>query len=128
MGAATALRGASLDPRIEALVLEALYADLRAAVAAVLRRMRVPGSIAPLILLRARRLAGVALDRPRPIDLAPRVEAAALVVHGSPTRSSPSTAPASWPRRSAATWDEPPGSSRSPGGGHANVFGVGGDA
>jgi alpha-beta hydrolase superfamily lysophospholipase len=87
MGAAVALRAAAEDPRgrIAALVLEAPYCDLEAAIAAILRRFRLPWprGLARLIAHRAERLAGVSLTRPRPIDLAPRVAMPALVVHGS---------------------------------------------
>ena len=46
MGASTALKAAATDPRIAALVLEAPYLDLASAVAAVLRRLRIPGLLA----------------------------------------------------------------------------------
>ena len=127
MGAATALRGAVDDARIQALILEAPYHDLRSTVAAVLRRMRVPGGLAGLILWRARMLAGVSLDRPRPIDLAPRVEAAALVVHGSLDP----IADASQARRLAEAIGRDHGRTAEflevPGASHANVFAIGGD-
>ena len=85
MGASTALKAAATDTRIKALILEAPYRDLKPAVAAVLRRLKIPipGPFARLILLRARSLAGVALDRPRPIELAPNVHARVLILHGS---------------------------------------------
>jgi alpha-beta hydrolase superfamily lysophospholipase len=86
MGASIATRAAVDDPRIAALVLEAPYLDLVATLAVVMRRKRVPFPqlLARLITRRARRLAGgVSLTRPRPIDLAPRISAPVLVVHGS---------------------------------------------
>ncbi len=63
MGAATVLRGASVDDRIRALILEAPFGDLQPTVAAVLRKLRVPVWLAAPILWRAGRLAGVALDQ-----------------------------------------------------------------
>jgi competence protein ComEC len=83
MGAAVALRAASDEPRIAALVLEAPYTDLTLAVAAWLTALRVPRFLARPMLLRAGRLAGVALDRPRPIDLAPKVRVPTLIICGT---------------------------------------------
>ena len=127
MGAATALRAASADPRIEALVLEAPFDDLRPAVAAVLRRLRVPGWVAGLVLWRAGRLAGVSLHRPRPVDLAPGVAAATLVVHGSRD----ALIPPDRARALAAAIGRDHGRAADfvlvPDAGHANVFAVGGD-
>ncbi len=128
MGAATALRAAAADRRIEALILEAPYADLRWTVAAVLRRVRVPGGLAGLVLRRARWLAGVALDRPRPVDLAPGVAAAVLVVHGADDP----IAPPGQVRQLAGLIGRDHGRAAErievPGAAHANVFGVGGEA
>src|SRR5207302_3585174 len=61
MGAAIALRATAADRRVSALVLEAPYLDLEAALGVVLRRKRVPlpAIMARLILRRARALAGV---------------------------------------------------------------------
>jgi len=85
MGAAVAVRAASADPRIAALILEAPYPDLADAVAAVLRRLRVPlaRAWAGPMLRRAGRLAGVSLATPRPIDVAPSVRVPVLILHGS---------------------------------------------
>ena len=85
MGAAVALRAAADDRRIVALVLEAPYIDLRRTAATLIRRYRIPASrpLAALVLIRARRLAGVSLHRPRPIDAAPRVTAPTLILRGT---------------------------------------------
>ena len=85
MGTAIAIRAAAEDPRIAALVLESPYLDLEEAIAAWLRQLRLPLSrpLARLIAGRARTLAGVSLTRPRSIDLAPRIVAPTLIVHGS---------------------------------------------
>ncbi len=124
MGAATALRGATGDPRIQALVLEAPYDDLRSVVAAVLGQMRVPGWLARPILWRARSLAGVSLDRPRPIDLAPRVEVPVLIVHGAldPIAS------VARARELAEAIGRTAGFIEVAGASHANVFAIGGEA
>ncbi len=85
MGAGVALRAAADDPRLRALVLEAPYIDLHRTAATVLRRYWIPGShaLATLVLRRARRLAGVSLHRPRPIDAAPRVTIPVLILRGT---------------------------------------------
>jgi alpha-beta hydrolase superfamily lysophospholipase len=87
MGAAVALRAAAEDEcaTIAALVLEAPYHDLEAAVATLVRRFWFPWpqAVARLIARRAAALAGVSLTRPRPLDLAPRVSVPTLIVHGS---------------------------------------------
>ena len=85
MGAGVALRAAADDPRLRALVLEAPYVDLRRTAATLIRRYRIPaaGPLAALILRRARRLAGVSLHRPRPIDVAPRVAVPVLILRGT---------------------------------------------
>lgn len=85
MGAAVALRSSVDDVRITAIVLEAPYIDLRITAATLLRRYRIPAStlMSPLVLRRAARLAGVRLDRPRPIDLAPRVTVPTLILRGT---------------------------------------------
>ena len=124
MGAATALKAAAVDPRIVALILEAPYRDLKDAVAAVLRRLKIPGAFAPLILIRARFLAGVALDRPRPIDLAPTVRAPVLILHGSEDR----IVPVADARALSGAFPRAAEVVEVPGAGHANVVGIGGDA
>jgi alpha-beta hydrolase superfamily lysophospholipase len=85
MGAQIAMRTAAEDARVAALVLESPLIDLAAATAAALRGRRFPmsGLLARLILGRARKLAGMPLDRPRPIDLAPRLTCPVLILHGS---------------------------------------------
>jgi competence protein ComEC len=83
MGAAIALRAAAEDVRISALVLEAPYPDLAITVAAWLHRVRLPGVFASPILRRAKSLAGVSLEYPRPIDVAPAIQTPTLIVHGA---------------------------------------------
>ena len=126
MGASTALKAAASDPRIAALVLEAPYRDLRSAVAAVLRRLKIPAPrpLARLVLLRARSLAGVSLDRPRPVDLAPLVVAPVLIVHGFEDPIAPVAAA----RDLAAAFPQPAEVVEVAGAGHANVVGIGGGA
>lgn len=88
MGAAVALRAASRDSRIEALVLEAPYADFRRAVVRFFQLSKF-GLLAILVgpILRAAKFrAGVALDRPSPLDLAPGISVPALVIHGTDDR------------------------------------------
>lgn len=82
MGAAIVLRAAVNDDRIQAIVLEAPYADLKRAVRHWLKRWRVPSAMAGPILGRAAALAGVSLSRPRPIDIASRVRIPVMIVHG----------------------------------------------
>ena len=126
MGASTALRAASTDPRLSALILEAPYRALRPAVAAVLRRLRIPLShtFAGLILVRAKALAGVALDAPRPTDLAPSVGVPVLILHGEDDW----LAPLADARILARAFPKPAEILEVAGAGHANVVGVGGDA
>ncbi|MDX2038237.1 MAG: ComEC/Rec2 family competence protein [Isosphaeraceae bacterium] len=123
MGAAIALRASIEDPRIDALVLESPYADLASTLSRVLRRFRVPGSriYAGLVLGRAARLAGVALHRPRPVDLARRSVAPVLMIHGSADR----LVPVREARRLLDAFPERPVMLEIPGAGHADVFDVG---
>ena len=125
MGASTALRAAATDPRITALILEAPYQALHPAVAAVLRRLRIPlaNVFATLILRRARMLAGVPLDQPSPIDLAPRVSVPVLILHGEQD----AIAPVADARALAEAFPNPAEVLEVPGAGHANVVGIGGD-
>jgi competence protein ComEC len=125
MGAAIALRTAAEDRRIAALVLESPMVDLDASVAALLRGRRIPFArhLARLITRRAGRLAGVALNHPRPIDLAPRVACATLIVHGTID----TLVPISEARRLADVLASPPRWFDVPGAGHLNVIAVGGD-
>ncbi len=124
MGAAIAARAAADDPRVAALVLEAPYLDLEETLRGILRRRRVPlpGLLARLILRRAQGLAGVSLDRPRPIDLAPRIEIPVLVIHGA----NDSLIPAADARRLAESFPRPAPLIVVAGAGHNSVVEVGG--
>ncbi|WP_169972752.1 ComEC/Rec2 family competence protein [Tautonia rosea] len=84
MGAAVALRTATEDDRIAAVVMEAPYADLREALAARLRRLRFPGAarLCGFVLWQAARIVGDRLDRPRPIDLVPHFQRPVLILLG----------------------------------------------
>lgn len=125
MGASTAIRAAATDPRLVALILEAPYHDLRAAVARVLRRLRIPfpKTFARLILRRAGRLAGVPLNVARPVDLAPRVDRPVLILHGllDPI------APVADARSLGQAFPRPAEIIEVAGAGHANVVAIGGD-
>ena len=129
MGAATALRAAATDPRIKTLILEAPYDDLRTAVANVLRRLRVPGSLAPLVLARARWLAGVSLDRPRSLDLAPQIHVPTLIIHGTRDTLVPLPLAQNLANRIGRDHPSPPPAEflAVPDAGHANIFATGGD-
>jgi pimeloyl-ACP methyl ester carboxylesterase len=125
MGAQIALRAATEDARVAALVLESPLVDLAAAVAVPLRRRRFPmsGLLARLILRRASKLAGMPLDRPRPIDLAPRVTCPVLILHGSDD----TLVPAAAARRLATAFPDPPVWVDVPGAGHSDVVDTGGE-
>jgi uncharacterized protein len=84
MGASVCVHAAN-DPRIAALVLEAPYDDLKAPLIRVLRRKHVPFGrlFAALLSRRTRRLSGVSLFRPSPIELAPAIHIPVLIVHGT---------------------------------------------
>ncbi len=92
MGAAIALRAAAREPRIAALILESPMVDLDASVARVLAKRRLPlaNLLARLVTRRAGKIAGVAIDRPRPVEAAARVTCPALIVHGTQDRIVPS--------------------------------------
>lgn len=126
MGAAIAARAAADDLRIAALVLEAPYLDLEATLAAVIRRKRVPlpRLAARLVAGRARALAGVSLTSPRPIDLAPRIDAPTLVLHGADD----ALIPLADARRLARAFPRPATLIEVPGAGHNSVVDVGGAA
>ncbi len=126
MGASIALKAAASDPRLAALVLEAPYRDLASAVALVLGRLKIPAPslMARLVLLRARSLAGVALDRPRPVDLAPLVPVPTLILHGLEDPIAPVAAA----RDLANAFHKAAEIVEVPGAGHANVVGIGGDS
>ena len=85
MGAGVAVRAASDDDRVMALVLEAPYIDLHQTAANLIGRYRIPASrtFATLVLRRARRLTGVSLHRPRPIDAAASVTIPTLILRGT---------------------------------------------
>ncbi len=125
MGAQIAMRAAAEDSRVAALVLESPLVDLAAAVAAPLRMRRFPMSrlLARLILRRARKLAGMPLDRPRPIDLAPRLTCPVLILHGTDD----TLVPVSEARRLAAAFPRAPAWRDVPGAGHSGVVDTGGD-
>jgi pimeloyl-ACP methyl ester carboxylesterase len=125
MGTQIALRTAAVDTRVVALVLESPLVDLASAVAVPLRKRRFPmsGLLARLILRRAAKLAGMPLDRPRPIDLAPRVACAVLILHGS----GDTLVPAAEARRLAAAFADPPGWIDVKGAGHSDVVDTGGE-
>lgn len=124
MGAAIAARAAAEDPRIAVVVLESPYVDLADVVAGWLRRVRfpLPHVFARLITRRARRLAGVSLTRPRPIDLARAITASTLILHGSDDP----LVPASDASRLAAALPGPALRLEVPGAGHGNVVEAGG--
>ena len=126
MGAAIALRTAAEDHRAAALVLESPMVDLEDSVAALLRARRLPFSkqFAHLITRRASKLAGVALNHPRPIDLAPKVTCATLIVHGT----NDPLVPIDEARRLADALASPPRWFDVEGAGHINVIAVGGEA
>ena len=84
MGAAIAMRAASEDDRIAALILEAPYLSLKQSLARWLVLARLPRwlNLAPAILLRANMRAGAPLDRPTPLDLASRIRVPVWIFHG----------------------------------------------
>jgi alpha-beta hydrolase superfamily lysophospholipase len=84
MGASVCVHAAS-DKRIAALVLEAPYADLKVPLLRVVKRKRAPFArlFAALIARRTRRLSGISLFRPSPIELAPAIHAPVLIIHGT---------------------------------------------
>lgn len=92
MGAAVALRAATTEPRLRALILEACYDDLTPTVAAWLALARLPRWLAPPMLARAGRIAGVSLTRPRPLDLAPLARVPVYLLHGGNDRIVPTAA------------------------------------
>lgn len=125
MGAAIAMRAAERDGRIAALVLESPMVDLDRSVARLLRKrgLRATGFLARLITSRAGRLAGVALRRPRPLDVAARLKCPALILHGTDDW----LVPADEVRRLAESFPQPPARIEIPLAGHSNVIATGGD-
>lgn len=125
MGAAIAMRAAERDGRIAALVLESPMVDLDRSVARLLRKrgLRATGFLARLITSRAGRLAGVALRRPRPLDVAARLKCRALILHGTEDW----LVPADEVRLLAESFPHPPARVEIPLAGHSNVIATGGD-
>ncbi len=126
MGAAIALRAGVADGRVRALVLEAPMVDLRTSLETVLRRKRLPmaSALAWLILRRGGRIAGVAPARPGMLELAPRFDRPAVVVHGSDDDLIPSAAA----RELAESFPTPAAFLEVPGARHADVARIGGPA
>ncbi len=128
MGAAVALRATveHVTDHIDALVLEAPFLDLKATLTSILKRRNVPipTVFAALILRRARRLTGVPLSKPRPIDLAQYVDTPVLVVHGSIDK----LIPIADAQRLARAFPRAAECLEVPGAGHGDVVDVGGDA
>ena len=87
------------------------------------RRFPMSGLLARLVLRLWRKLARMPLDRPRPIDLAPRVTCPVLILHGSDD----TLVPAAEARRLAAAFPEPPVWLEVPGAGHSDVVHTGGE-
>jgi pimeloyl-ACP methyl ester carboxylesterase len=125
MGAAIAMRAAADPARrdIAGLVLEAPYADLRTTLAGLLRRRRLPGWLARGMLARAAWLAGVSLDAPSPVTLAPEIHQPTLILGGLDDR----VTPPDQTRRLPAAFVRVPTLLEVPGGRHADVFERGGD-
>jgi pimeloyl-ACP methyl ester carboxylesterase len=125
MGAAIALKAAAADHRVKAVVLESPMVDLDHALGVWFRKRRFPAPrlLARLITRRASQLAGVSLTRPRLIELAPRLECPALIIHGSNDMLVPDLEV----RRLAEAFPVPPRFIEVSGAGHADVVAVGGD-
>ncbi|WP_337174020.1 alpha/beta fold hydrolase [Paludisphaera sp.] len=126
MGAAIALRAAVDDRRVRGLVLEAPMVDLRSSVATVMRRKRLPMSraLSSVVVRRAGRIAGAELARPGMLELAPRFDRPAIVVHGSDD----DLIPTPLARDLAETFPSPATFLEVPGAKHVDVARVGGAA
>jgi uncharacterized protein len=126
MGAAVAVRAVAdhVTRDVNAIVLEAIFLDLKETLKTVIRRRRVPlaGMFAILVLRRAKRLAGVSLARPRPIDLAAKVETPVLIVHGTED----GLIPVADARRLSRAFPKPAEFLEVSGAGHGDVVDVGG--
>jgi alpha-beta hydrolase superfamily lysophospholipase len=124
MGAAIALRAAALDSRALALVLEAPMVDLVASTVAVLRRRRLPfpNMLARRVVRRASKLAGIPIDRPSPVETAPRVRCPTAVIHGTDD----SIVPIQEARRLASAFPSSPCWFEIAGAKHIDVVDVGG--
>jgi pimeloyl-ACP methyl ester carboxylesterase len=126
MGAAIALRAAALDSRPVAVVLEAPMVDLVASTAKVLRRRRIPFSriLAPLVVRRAGKLAGMRIDRPGPVQIAASVNCPTVILHGTDDL----IVPVDEARRLAAAFPSPPHWFDVSGAKHIDVVDKGGQA
>lgn len=124
MGAAIALRAAAQGASVTGLILEAPYADLRSSLTAWLRRARLPGVLAGLILRRAGRLCGCPVGRPRPLDDARVITIPALIIYGAED----TIAPPSGVLRLASAFPRKPQLRQVPQARHVDVFEIGGDS
>ncbi|GAB4424501.1 MAG: alpha/beta hydrolase [Anaerolineae bacterium] len=86
MGAGVALLVAAQDPRVRALVVDGAFPRLRGILAAYLRLRGIPGplagSFARVVLWVAGLRAGYSIARANPLDLAGRITAPTLFIHG----------------------------------------------
>ena len=125
MGAAIALRAASVDSRAVALVLEAPMVDIVRSTATVLRRRRlaVPEVPGRLVVRRAGKLAGMRIDRPGPLETAPRVRCPTVIIHGTDD----SIVPCEEARRLADAFPLPPHWFDVAGAKHIDVIDKGGE-
>ena len=125
MGAAIALRAAALDLRTVALVLEAPMVDIVASTAMVLRKRRLPFPeiLARRVVRRAGRLAGMRIDRPGPVQIAPSVACPTAIIHGTEDV----TVPLGEARRLAEAFPRPPRWFEVAGARHIDVIDKGGD-
>ena len=126
MGAAIALRAAALDRRAVGLVLEAPMVDLVASTATVLRRRRLPFAriLARLVVRRAGKLAGMRIDRPSPVEVAPGVRCSTVIIHGTDDP----IVPLADARRLAGAFRSPPHWFEVAGAKHIDLIDKGGDA
>lgn len=126
MGAAIALRAASRDERIRALVLESPMLDLDDAMTVWFRKRRfpLPGVMARLVTRRASSLAGISLTRPTAIEVAPQVRCPVLILHGRED----TLVRLDEVRRLVAAFPKPARLIEVPGAGHADVVAIGGDS
>jgi len=128
MGAAIALRTAALDDRIDGLILEAPYADLKRAVARSLERLPIPGAarLAGPILRRARRITKANVGRPTPIESARSIQLPTLVLLGAADCVAPPEDIR--PLIEAFPATNPPEVLELPEAGHTNIFEYAGEA
>jgi alpha-beta hydrolase superfamily lysophospholipase len=125
MGAAIALRAASIDPRIEAIVLESPMVDIEGSAAVILRKRRIPFPklLARLVIRRAGQLAGMPINRPGSLESAAKVRCSTLIVHGTED----SLVPISEARRLADAFGSPPRWLDVAGANHTDVLEKGAD-